>query len=262
MFSLDLGYSINWASRSSSEAPPLPDVPWTLNDIPATYRTNGGLWEAENAQIVNTNQVASVLDTWGVRNMEQSVAASQPFYGTRNGFPTVVWPDTTGSRSLNTSTAFVPKYYVEVAQFQTGVEATADAGITHIIGGDTDVITARVRIRQGTSGFTNPADADFVAAKNGAVAYTTTILPLPMSVMEITGTFTSTPWSAGRSNIAGRSWRGPKWMWMFLGEVPDLALRQRIQGYLAWRYNLASLLPSDHPYKNAPPMKPAGGSFV
>lgn len=29
--------------------------------------------------------------------------------------------------------------------------------------------------------------------------------------------------------------------------------RQKVQGYLAWKWNLIALLPSDHPYKNTPP---------
>lgn len=228
---------------------------WTPDDLPAMYKTNGGMWDAANSQIAGTNQVSAVTDSWGVRDMRQANSANQPFSGTRNGFSAVVWPDTTGSRWVGVTAAFQPKYYVEVSQFQTGVEATADAGITHIIGGDSDALTSRVRIRQGASGFTNPADGDFVAAKNGATAFSVNVLPLPMSIMEITGSFGSTPWGAGRSSIVLRSWRGPKLWWMFLGEVPTLDLRQRIQGWLAWRYNLVASLPADHPYKNAAPTK-------
>ena len=30
--------------------------------------------------------------------------------------------------------------------------------------------------------------------------------------------------------------------------------RQKIEGYLAWKYNLQSNLPDGHPYKNTPPV--------
>lgn len=35
----------------------------------------------------------------------------------------------------------------------------------------------------------------------------------------------------------------------------DTATRQLIEGYLAWKWGLFSSLPSDHPYKTAPPVK-------
>jgi hypothetical protein len=50
------------------------------------------------------------------------------------------------------------------------------------------------------------------------------------------------------------SWRGP------LGEViqvsGDLTVqnRQRVEGYLAWKWRLQASLPADHPFRNAPPL--------
>jgi hypothetical protein len=29
--------------------------------------------------------------------------------------------------------------------------------------------------------------------------------------------------------------------------------RQQVEGYLAWKWNIVSVLPADHPYKNSPP---------
>lgn len=228
--------------------------PWTPNDLPAEYRTNGGMWDAANVTPVDTNQVATVPDSWAVRDMVQPTVANRPFYGTRNGFPAVVWPDTPGNRFVAVTTSFQPVYYIEVAQFQTGTETATDANLTHIIGGDNDGVGARVRLR-GNTGSLNAADGNFQVAKNGTEAWSTMVLPLPMSIMEIQGSFNGTLWGAGRSSVAGRAWRGPKLWWMFLGQVPTLDLRQRLQGYLAWRYNLVASLPADHPYKNAPPMR-------
>ena len=35
---------------------------------------------------------------------------------------------------------------------------------------------------------------------------------------------------------------------------PDDATRQKVEGYLAWKWLLESSLPADHPYKNSPPV--------
>jgi len=36
-------------------------------------------------------------------------------------------------------------------------------------------------------------------------------------------------------------------------EVTDTTTRQKIEGYLAWKWGLEANLPADHPYKNSPP---------
>ena len=40
---------------------------------------------------------------------------------------------------------------------------------------------------------------------------------------------------------------------VYSGSTHDTATRNRMFGYLAWRWGLTSLLPADHPYKSAPP---------
>jgi hypothetical protein len=41
--------------------------------------------------------------------------------------------------------------------------------------------------------------------------------------------------------------------WVVLSSVPSTAVRQQIEGYLAWKWGQVSLLPATHPYKNSPP---------
>jgi hypothetical protein len=36
-------------------------------------------------------------------------------------------------------------------------------------------------------------------------------------------------------------------------ESCDLTIRQKLEGYLAWKWGTSSLLPSNHPFKNSPP---------
>ena len=40
---------------------------------------------------------------------------------------------------------------------------------------------------------------------------------------------------------------------LIMVETTDTTTRQKIEGYLAWKWGLASSLPNDHPYKNAAP---------
>jgi hypothetical protein len=36
-------------------------------------------------------------------------------------------------------------------------------------------------------------------------------------------------------------------------QTTDTTTRQKIEGYLAWKWGLQANLPNDHPYKNAAP---------
>ena len=36
--------------------------------------------------------------------------------------------------------------------------------------------------------------------------------------------------------------------------IPTATIRQKLEGYLAWFWNITSALPSNHPYKNTPPL--------
>jgi len=57
----------------------------------------------------------------------------------------------------------------------------------------------------------------------------------------------------GYSGAAGQEWAGPISEVVILSRVADADERQKIEGYLAHKWNLAGSLPSGHPYKSAPP---------
>ena len=50
-----------------------------------------------------------------------------------------------------------------------------------------------------------------------------------------------------------RGWRGKMGEIIMLQSEPTLADRQKIEGYLAWKWGLNANLPADHPYKNERP---------
>jgi hypothetical protein len=53
------------------------------------------------------------------------------------------------------------------------------------------------------------------------------------------------------------TWSGPIGDVIVVGAVSSLAEIQQAEGYLAWKYNLTTLLPASHPYKNNAPGKAA-----
>ncbi len=50
-----------------------------------------------------------------------------------------------------------------------------------------------------------------------------------------------------------RGWRGKLGEIIMLQSEPTLADRQKIEGYLAWKWSINANLPADHPYKNERP---------
>jgi hypothetical protein len=42
----------------------------------------------------------------------------------------------------------------------------------------------------------------------------------------------------------------------------DTAGRQKMEGYLAWKWGLVAALPADHPYKDVPPKIPPRGIMI
>jgi hypothetical protein len=63
------------------------------------------------------------------------------------------------------------------------------------------------------------------------------------------------PISTGRqASFSTRSFLGDYAEFMYLSSVPSAGDRQKIEGYLAHKWGIQASLPSDHPYKSAPPI--------
>lgn len=233
-------------------------VPWTLDDIPAEYRVNGGLWEA-NRQVAENGMVARWPDRWGVRDLSQSVLADRPAVANVNGLPCAYWLDEANTKSLQPPGDFAPVWWIFVLRYRQGIDASwpNEAYSNILSNGEASVHNKRVfgdksgnMLFQGTS-WTQEASIN-------AQPYSPVILPLPLSLLELRGPAIMAAWSIGRwSGLAGRSWRGPIPMAMALGKEPVGDLRSRIQGRIAWDHGLQHRLPPDHPNRNEPPMKEA-----
>lgn len=231
-------------------------TPWTLADIPAEYRTDGGLWEARNAQVSGTN-VTSIPDTFGVRALSQAVASQQPTLTTVDGFKAATWPDASNNAYLEPPAAFAPVWWALVTRFSTGTVASWPSGIYPNLLSDGASNTA-TRVAGDTSGTDLIASGWTGTASRNAAAYSATLLPLPASVVELRGTAVSALWSLGRGDRSTtRGWRGPIWAALALGKEPTGDLLARIQGRLAWDYGLQAGLPAAHAYRAAAPTKAA-----
>ena len=80
--------------------------------------------------------------------------------------------------------------------------------------------------------------------RNGTIESTTNSIATPDN--------TNIGYSIGGQYSVSRRMNG------VIGEVimvqtTDTTTRQKIEGYLAWKWGLTSSLPADHPYKNAAP---------
>lgn len=258
-----ISIGIDIAHRSGSHDEAVPQVPWTLDDIPAEYRTNGGLWEAHR-QVVQNGFVTAWPDGWGVRDMRALPEEHyRPKAGMAGGNPAAIWPNTSNDCQLRPASLLEPAYFVFVTQYGDGVDDTFGD-----MGGNTAYSTLfsngemsyRAMGAAGSDQWYATDVASPVTSINGA-EYSARALPMPLSIVEapIVNFKSLREWSIGRpASLSGRAWRGPICMSMALGLLPPPDLRLRIQGRLAWDYGLVARLPKDHPYKERPPMR--GGS--
>lgn len=249
---ISLGLGLSRPAPATASAAPA--HPWTLADIPADHRSEGGLWEARTAR-ASGGAITSIPDGFGVRALSQPVAGQQPALAVVNGVPAAVWPDAANNVSLDPPAAFAPVWWAIVTRFSTGDVASWPSGIYPSLLSDGASNTA-TRVTGDASGADLiPSGWTGTASRNGR-APSATLLPLAASLVELRGPAVPAFWSLGRGDRSNnRGWRGPIWTALALGKEPAGDLLARIQGRLAWDHGLQGRLPESHPYRAAPPMK-------
>lgn len=58
----------------------------------------------------------------------------------------------------------------------------------------------------------------------------------------------------GDPNLSGQFWLGPVGEIVITNDALATSDRQKLEGYLAWKWGLQGKLPNTHPYKNFPPL--------
>jgi hypothetical protein len=184
------------------------------------------------------------------RHASQTNSVEQPAYVTNslNARAGVDWGSAiNGYRLLNTST-FASPFVMGVGDYDGANPFDQFAGF--YVGS-----TGPYRpIFTSNSGVNWLASAQ--CALNGAVTGSATALPTissPFIVRNVSVTSTATHSTTTIGNDSGttsvRGWRGKIYEVVTLAAEPSTEDRQKLEGYLAWKWGLTYALPADHPYK-------------
>lgn len=251
---MQIGLGLGLAPRNAAGAIAPPQEAWTLDDIPAAQRV--GLWDASRARVAGA-EVLALPDVWG--GVEMAAGGARPALVQRGGRAAAVWPDRANDVALTPTAAIAPAWWMFVADFRGGAAATWPANtypnLLSTGGNGSSAFGRRVMgAANGTGLFQNEVWTGRASVDAGAAS--ATILPLPMSMVEISGPAVGALWSIGLSSGAsGRGWQGAVWMALALNAAPAGDLLARIQGRVAWDYGLQARLPATHPFRNAAPLK-------
>jgi surface protein len=180
-------------------------------------------------------------------NDDFTLASAFEFLQTTNA-----WDMATGWRSVpNTSTS--PNGGTPILQCMGGTDT--QIGVHHTDVADTRIkvdVTSRLGKKIATVGRSGGTDGN-----GGAVTVTSTGFSQPTYQTDATQTWTSaaaTGFQIGGKQQVGTAY-GDKYVSEVVGFNTKLSTenRQKLEGYLAWKWGLEANLPTLHPYKNSPP---------
>ncbi len=173
----------------------------------------------------------------------------------QNGLPAIDWGTAINNLGLHNLAVsnFNPTRYLIVAHYEGPNPFNGYIGlVSHGSGLLTDIIV------------TNNSGTLWVAGSffhNGATSATQTALPTISQPFVLTSNFAH---SANRTSLFigndrsftafSRGWRGKIMEVVGIDFAWSLALRQRAEGYAAWKWGLVANLPAAHPFKNRPPL--------
>jgi hypothetical protein len=250
------------------------DTTWNFTTASANiwtpvYLAGKALWlDASDGTTITLN--GSTVSQWNDksgngRNAIQTTAARQPAYtsGWRNGLPGVSFTAANQnwmSSSLSASSAsetIVAVLSQGGSDTRSVIGANADGGREIRFATDTTLNFLRqAQAGLATSG-TMPSGPGFVMGFTYNSSTTT---------FYSNGAVSGTPASVNPNLVAGRTSTigsfGTSWDFLTgtIGEfvvcssVLSTADRQKLEGYLAWKWGLQTNLPAGHPYQSAPPI--------
>ena len=172
-----------------------------------------------------------------------------------NNKPSLSSPNVT-KHGLETP-SFTSKRVYAVCYYGDGTTATF-LDYSYLLGNILEEITNfrdfRINGNSGNPTWWTSNDWDETPRVNGG-SETNTALPMPLTILEFDhgSDITQETFIGGSNYWTNRVWRGAYCEFIFTDGTEDLETRQKIEGYLAWKWGLQSKLPSDHPYKNRAP---------
>jgi len=175
---------------------------------------------------------------------KQPKYVSNDFYAESN--PSV-FCNNLDQKGVLTPSLNVLRMYI-VTSYLGGTVATFN-GYNSLVSGPGANGQYRVMGNVGSASLYNVADLYATTAYlNGASINSATLLPLPMSLLRIEGNRTQT-WGIGYNQLyTDRGWGGPICEVIFTDATESVAERQKIEGYLAWKWGIQARLEASHPY--------------
>jgi hypothetical protein len=233
---------------------------WTPNDMPSI----NGWWTVTDIDTISVVAGTNRVSGWNDKstngyNFTQTDSARRPFY--RNdvvtGLPVIDMTDALATRTFLTlssniggSNTFYALVYRKVTTGNSIVLIDSGSTFDYLQYGNSWYVGQNIQtVGINTNGFELRSAYTGTAGSTNVVRYSNTVAQASTAYTSQLG-FRSLGNSATvqTSDIAVRelvSVRGN----------PDLADRQKLEGYLAWNNDIVDKLPVDHPYKNSPPRK-------
>lgn len=197
-------------------------------------------WDASDASslTVTGGNVEEWRDQKAGLALGQTTAGRRPAYETSNaaanGNPAVVWPDTAlNNKVLLTAAEYSAAYLVIVCAYRSGAETTF-AGSTDLIGRTTGgADNNRVIGSSGTADLlVSPETYNTVGASVNGGAVSLTVLPLPLSVVELEAQrATAKVRYLGNFSTATRGWQGPITDVLSFSAVPSAEYLADLRAY-------------------------------
>lgn len=248
--------------------PNLPAPPaWTPLSLPsliAWYDPTQGL------TLDGSNGVTTWVPAGGSGDATQATASQRPIYSATalNGFPGLTG-SSANSTQLSLALTALPtaRSIMSIgnanssasthANSITGSSASGGLQFRTTTGGDLDVL------QQATADLFSSAGSG-VSADDANSIYVFRFDASPNNNLRINGadvatnTVTTLTFSGAGTTLlmggnAGENFAGPIGDIIITSIQSSLSDTQKSEGYLAWKYSLASLLPAGHPYKSAAP---------
>lgn len=172
------------------------------------------------------------------------------------GKPSIIWPDTVNSTTLATPSLTLQQVAIAFRYYSNGTQTTWIANNQGLISPNgTGLFGGNATTASWTAGQLNKANL------NGGAEFTvvsgTTALPAPNSIIvayNSTSSMTGINYIGSDRNISSRGWSGA--ISEVIGFTATLSTtdRQKIEGYLAWKWGTQASLPTTHPYYYGPPL--------
>lgn len=236
-------------------------LPWTPSELGASL----ALWlDADDASTITLN--GSTVSQWSDksgngRHATQASASAQPTYEASGfaGKPSVTWID--NLNRMDTPTFTAQSFYF-VTRYSDGTQATWLYSFQGLLGGNHFPIGLIGRVAPTDDYWLNSGNTFSNIRRDGGSEADTntsnvTALPFPNGIIGASAVSATTPpsgWVIGNDRLfAGRGWTGPMAEIIATPTLLSDTDRQKLEGYLAWKWGLEANLPADHPYKNTPP---------